>query len=60
MKQFKVIVDTGFSGATYEDEAEFTDEEWEAMSEKEREEALFQACQAAIGNYIEAYTEEIT
>lgn len=60
MKQFKVIVNTGFSGATYEDEIEFTDEEWEAMSEKDRSEALAQACQDAIGNYIEAYTEEVT
>lgn len=59
MKRFRVIVDTGFSGAVHEDEAEFTDEEWEAMSKADQADALTQACQDAINNHIEAYTEEI-
>jgi hypothetical protein len=59
VKRFRVVVDTGFSGAQHEDEAEFTDEEWEDMTEDERRQALDQACQDAVWNHIETYTEEI-
>jgi hypothetical protein len=59
VKRFRIIVDTGFVGGQHEDEVEFTDEEWAALSESERQEALEQACQDAISNHIGAYAEEI-
>lgn len=59
MKRFRIVVDTGFAGAQHEDEIEFSDEEWEAMTEQEREDVLSANCQQVIENHIEAYAEEI-
>lgn len=59
MKRFKIVVDTGFVGGEHEGGIEFTDEEWDGMTEAEREDALQQACETEISNNISAYWEEV-
>lgn len=59
MKRFLIKVETGYVGATHEDEVEFEDATWEAMSEDERTSALEQECQALMENNIETYWEEL-
>jgi hypothetical protein len=59
VKRFRIGVDTGFVGATHEDEIEFTDEEWEAMSEDERRERLDGEVENLISNHINGWAEEI-
>lgn len=59
MKRFRIVVSTGFVGADHEDEVEYEDDVWEAMSENERERALENECQGLRENTIETYWEEL-
>jgi hypothetical protein len=59
MKRFLITVDTGFVGANYKEEVEFEDDAWEAMSEAQREGAMWGEVQEAINNNISGSWEEI-
>jgi hypothetical protein len=59
MKRFLITVDTGFSGANHEEEVEYEDDEWEGMSEKERDSALWDAVQDVINNNVSGSWEEL-
>lgn len=60
MPRFKITVDTGFPGCDHIDEADFDDDEWAAMTEEQRENALHEARCQAVWNFIDVWSEEIT
>lgn len=59
MKRFLITVDTGFSGADHEEEVEFEDSEWAAMTEEQRNSALWDAVQDTINNNVSGSWEEL-
>ncbi|WP_223699724.1 hypothetical protein [Pseudomonas aeruginosa] len=51
----KCRVNTGFAGGVHEDEEHMPRDEWEEMSEKERERFLEGFAQDMVSNYIDAH-----
>jgi len=58
--RIKLYVNTGYPSAKHEDYEEVDREEWEALSEKQRDEWLEEAAQTYMANCIEygAYVDE--
>ena len=50
-----ITVETGFAGATHEDEYEIPDEEWEAMDEEEQRDFLDDLATLTRNERIECY-----
>lgn len=55
--RLRIVVDTGFIGASHDSYIEFGRAEWEGMSKAERERVMDEACQDAISNCIETWWE---
>ncbi|MGK5626970.1 DUF7167 family protein [Streptomyces sp. URMC 123] len=55
----RLVVDTGFIGATYEDYIEVARDEWDAMSPREREAYIDEEVRTLLWNHIETYGEVI-
>lgn len=59
MKRFLIKLDTGYVGATHEDEVEFEDHVWDSMTEEQRTNVLEAECRTLAENHIETYWEEL-
>lgn len=58
MRYLKITIDTGFPGASYEDECELP-ANWDDMSEQEQEKYKDDSCDEAVFNYITASAEVV-
>lgn len=53
MVKICVYVDTGFANSRHEDEIEIPDEEWEAMTEEQKDKRLDEEAREFMGNCID-------
>jgi hypothetical protein len=58
MAHIRIRVNTGFVGAVHWDECEVPDD-WDEMTEEERQAHLSEVVKEAVWNYIEAYAEYV-
>lgn len=59
MPRIKLFISTGFTGCGYKDYYDYPDEDWDELTEDDKEKELDQLAQDFLGNHIDfgAYVE---